>query len=564
MAALTGAYMESPIGGANALITGEVSEHTDDYYPFEDIESSADDGSSASASALPVTPETWAVTACGPDSFSDDWYGSIHIIPNPLALGAIATTVYKTVEVWSAYLTTTKALASIGETNATGVALSDQPAPPTVFGINESRVYRVTATATGNPTINALFQFNFPGETPILTVTGTRALIMDFAHNWQQPVRDIIEWKNNILIAKDGTEQRIPLRGMPRRWLEYLYTVFDTEKQRLKNALWQAQARSLVVPVVQDRTRTTADISADDTEVFCDTLYLGFHAGNMAMIIQDGNSEVFEVGNVEAYRLDSVTPLARAWTTGAAVYPARMCRIEAELKAPAITSTAADFQVRYEVLDEDTDSGLAPPYEGIYGGFAVAAYAPNWREPVEQSFTRKLVRHDNGISSPIIDDYHDQQRAVTRQLYTQFGRLPTRQLVRWAGTFFGAVQGALTWEPTWEADLTVTATIGTSAVTISVANTGHTDAHSPGRENIRIVLRDGTIFYRAVEDIGIVDDSTETVTIDTALAQTVEPDDIKIISFMQKVRSATPTAEFLWKTPEVMETTMAIMGVPAE
>lgn len=76
-------------------------------------------------------------------------------------------------------------------------------------------------------------------------------------HIPQVPVREVWEWKSNVLEAYDGTEQRIALRGAPRTMLSLSFVVTN---QLLLTRLWNSLliARSdFYVPEFQYATRTT-------------------------------------------------------------------------------------------------------------------------------------------------------------------------------------------------------------------------------------------------------------------------------------------------------------------
>ncbi len=562
MAVLTGTYVLSPLQeDDNAYLSSGLSGFDVDYYPFYEYISSSPSVWDEPTWNAPVDAETYAITMVKARSFADDYYGHIHIRPNPLNLGAVSTTMYRDVEVWNAFLDRSELLSTIGEVNTVGVTLLDQPDPPTTFGILESRVYRVKVDGDGNPVIAAEFQFNFASEQPTLLVTGSRAIVMPYLHNWRNPVKDTLEGKTDIMIAKDGTEQRVQLRSRPRRYVEYLYTVQGNEKQRIKNDLWQAQARRTIIPLFIDPVELSESISAGATNIpVVTTQYRDFDTDESLAIITDGiTSEVFEIDQDGGTFFIPKYPLALAWTKHTKVYPARLAALQDKQPVPTLTGTVSEFTVRYEILGDVGARGEAP-YFDVYDGAAVSGYEPNWRAPVDPSFTRELRRLDSGLADPVIDDYHDQQSSVTKQLYTTHGRLSTRERMFWA-----SIEGRWTnWEPTWESDITVIEEITEFDTILKVANAHHTSAYGPGHEDIRIQLWNGDVLYRGVTGIGEVGSVQENITIDSALGQTVQPGGIQRISYMQKVRANSDSIEMVWLTPEVMEVTVTYKGVPKE
>jgi hypothetical protein len=106
------------------------------------------------------------------------------------------------------------------------------------------------------------------------------------------------------------------------------------------------------------------------------------------------------------------------------------------------------------------------------------------------------------------------------------------------------------WVPTHAEDLILAATLASSSTILTVEHTGFTlfGVGRVGKRDLRIELKDGTVFYRQVLGASELDVENETVTIDSALGLNVELDDVSRISFMRLMRADSDEIEIHHET----------------
>ena len=145
--------------------------------------------------------------------------------------------------------------------------------------------YDITVGTSGPPNISVEVQFDFfnvADPLPIL-ITGTRAVKFDIVP--EVPVNETWEWLSDLMIATDGTEQRIALRGeMPRVELN-LKVRFDSSEsiRRFYSDLASSIGR-LWIPEYQYATRTTAASASGSLQVYYDNTQTDIRAGDYVLI----------------------------------------------------------------------------------------------------------------------------------------------------------------------------------------------------------------------------------------------------------------------------------------
>jgi hypothetical protein len=106
-------------------------------------------------------------------SYFEDFYFRVHIRPDRIALGSLASEQSRSIEVWNAWLTANP-LHAVNATGAEGMTLLGPAPPPTSFAANEARQYVLAVTPNGPPTVNATFTFVFGLDSGVLRATGRR------------------------------------------------------------------------------------------------------------------------------------------------------------------------------------------------------------------------------------------------------------------------------------------------------------------------------------------------------------------------------------------------------
>ena len=149
------------------------------------------------------------------------FFGIIHVIPRVKDLGAVISPTSYQVEIWNA---DEASHLGIGYTiaGASGVSLSGGPTWPAFLSPFSSSFVTVNVAADGDPVINTLITWLFPGFTGTdHRLLGVRITIFPIDVDWPSQIAEQYGYATDVLRSRNLTEQRRQLRSLPVRELTY-------------------------------------------------------------------------------------------------------------------------------------------------------------------------------------------------------------------------------------------------------------------------------------------------------------------------------------------------------
>jgi len=336
-------------------------------------------------------------------SYTDDYYYRIHISPNPLSFGNLVTTTTQSVILWNAYFET-KTLSSALLTNGDGISISSPVAVPSNLAPLRYITYDVTAHMDGPPLMDATYTVIIGGETMRLSITGQRIVPFLLPPNWRDGVTETFGFLTDVLRSQDGTEQRISLRGKPRRRFEYRFVAAGSQWQQLQPLLWGWHKYPFAVPVWTDRAILTADIAVGVVSIPIETsTSRSFVVGGLCALVQ--NSTVYEAGVIDAVNPTSITlrlPTTRAWAKGSALYPMVTANLPETLPMTRETDNVIVGNALFDCEVGTTDARLPVAAAAVtYGGVEVITAQPNWSGGLQHDNTQASEVIDNDTSWPV-------------------------------------------------------------------------------------------------------------------------------------------------------------------
>jgi hypothetical protein len=566
MVALAGQLAAAPIGGyVNPCVTSALRSSDPAWIGWP--VGASDVGIVPAAQLVRAVAQAHPRALNGVDgrSYADDFYDRIHIRPALIALGNLVTAQTRDIEVWNAYRTT-QTLDAVQAANADGITLDAPGALPLTFAPLQSRIWSVAVTTDGPPVIDATLQWLFAGPPPVqVGITGNRLTAWMVAPDWGDDLTETLVWLTDVQQAVDGSEVRQAARGAPRRQWEFPVIATGQERQIMESALYDWSSRTWALPVWVDATWLASPLAAGSGAIALDTTGHDYVAGGLAVLYSSATRyELVQVDEVAVGSLTLQHPTANAWPAGTRVLPCRTAQLTDYPKLSRQSDEQLSTQVRFQAAEECDYPAVAPAT--LYLGYPVLEQHTDEPEDLSVSYSRKVNRIDNDIGAITLDD----PSGVTWHSLPYYWRVQgradratLRSLLYWLQG-----RGNALWVPSWNADLTLTATVAASASTISVAWTGYTIFlhERPGRRHVRIELRGGTVFYRRITDAVVLDADTEQLALDSALGQNVTPDQVLQISFMALARLSDDTVELSHQHDSAGVATCAVtfIGVPKE
>ncbi|QFR59608.1 hypothetical protein P6F33_gp07 [Pseudomonas phage Quinobequin-P09] len=335
---------------------------------------------------IDLEPKTASVAWRMP-TFLDDYYFRVHVKPGVIALGNLLSSQIRTVEVWSAHLSS-KLLSSIGQVGTEGITFTQPVVPPTYFAALESRTYTINISTNGPPIVDAVYSFHFPSETPTLTVTGRRVVLWPFVPDTGYD--ETMEWKTDLLDSFNN-EQRLALREAPRQSFSHKFLLDEQQFSRAKAISTQWAHRVYGIAVWDEVTPLLNGLTAGSSFIAFDTANADYRDDDLIMLwASDTNLAALEITTVTPTGVNLKLPLDKSWPK-CYIAPLRFARtlsgVEYSRAANKYITAKAQFLV---TQNKDLgDNGTFPTYRG--------KPVMTDRSAVVGDLSEKIVRNDRHV-----------------------------------------------------------------------------------------------------------------------------------------------------------------------
>ena len=491
-----------------------------------------------------------------------DWFNKVHIQYSVLDMGNLLSTQVVEFEIFSTFFEP-RTLLSTTETGTEGLILGLPIPTPIPFAEWESRDFTLTISVDGPPTIEANYLFTFDNRAYSLDVLGRRVVSWFVPPNWQSPITERIEFSTNVIRAFDGSEQRFALRGDAARWFwDFRFNASDRTMRILENVAYAWGPRIWALPLWPQGVALTDDADPGEATIYCPTDNLDFHVDGLAVLTTLATPEVYEAIEIASLTSTSITAkreLTGTWPASSTlVYPVRTARMTGTPSMQRFTGGHVYGSVGFR-LEEPLRR--TPLTETTYRSFPVQTSKPDWAADPGIDYQRKLQEVDFGFSAPFVEDESGLSEPVTSFRWFFTTRAATEDFRQWLFARRGR-QKAI-WLPTFAQDLVVVSTVSNSATNIDVEVAGLKNYAAAGvhRRDLRIEMRDGTVYYRRASAYVEVDGNTERLSIDSPLGVTYQASDFALVSWMALVRLDSDSVEIAHYTGEAAASATVFRGV---
>jgi hypothetical protein len=217
--------------------------------------------------------------------------------------------------------------------------------------------------------------------------------------------------------------------------------------------------------------------------------------------------------------------------------------------------SVVSFNIVNPTVEAEADFAL------LYRGLPVLDRAPNSVKDISTEFKRDLDILDNLTGIVTYDDRSGFAHIIQDYHWLLNSRTDITILRQWLHARHGRLVPF--WSSTWTSDLDVVTQTGDTSTNIDIRYIGYASfmAQDVGRRDIKVILKDDTVFYRRITASADNGDETETLTIDSAFGQTIEVDDIHMISFMQIHRLDADAIELSWRKNDFVECSHMVRGL---
>jgi hypothetical protein len=560
MSTWTGVLVAAPLGAAAALGMQSLWDNgrPEFYAPTTEVTVTAL-AIGVPASGQP-SPEAMAVqVGAHAGAFSDDYYHRIYLQPTRIEFGNLVTQSTRTVEVWNAFPDPVTIDVLVGDT--TGLAVGFEP-PQRLHGL-EDIFYPVTATLDGPSFVDTTLTLHFSqgGERSVAISYG-RVLVFGLAPNWASGLTERIEWLTDVMTMRDGGEQRVRLRVDPRRSFEYEVWEHGADVGLIDLLLCAWQARIYAVPVWTDRGWLIAPVPAGSTQIAIDTVNHDYHAGGLAIVgVGARRTEALEIASTAQGSITLKRATTQAWPAGAWIAPARLGRLPSRQAITRPSAALSLARLRFDL--DDLTSSVGTLDAASYRGADVLVRRPNRIEDITAEYLRLLDVFDNDTGLPVVTDIPNRPYVVRSHQYLLRDRNDIAAMRAWLSARAG--RQAPFWMPTWERNFEIASPDAIDALSLLIVSQGFATyfQNLPGRQDIALLHRDGTWYFRHVTAFEYAGGVLERIVIDEALGRACQPDDFALCCFLELARLDSDAVELFFETDSIARLTLAARSVDA-
>jgi len=366
-----------------------------------------------------------------------------------------------------------------------------------------------------------------------------------FPYPPESPIDEELGFKTTILQSADGREQRVAIRRCPRQSFNLTFAVEDDAVRRnLQSQLFGWLAGVFGVPVWFEARRLTQGAAAADTVVYCDTQYADFRDGGLAIIWYD--EETYDALEIASHTASSITfssPLTQPFSAATAwVMPLRTALADPTISGARSPVGLDQFPITFRVLDNDAPATASvsafPSYDG-----RVLLNDPNFMDnpTVPRGLSMKVVVHDNEAGAPV--QYSDWLGPMGT---TQKGFFAATAQRRWEiRQLLHALRGPQVafYLPTFYQDLVAAGPFSSGSPNMDIENVGYTryiNGQAPAN-HVWIQLLSGVEYCKKILSSVVISDTVERLTLSEAWATTIQPQEIRRISYLPLSRIAEDT-----------------------
>lgn len=514
---------------------------------------------------LPTNPNPYPATGGGSVmSYFDDFYNRIYIEPLRIDFGAISEDMSSNINVWNAYYKQAVTLSNLSYDSSAGLSVTGGDTPLT-FSPLQARDLSLTATVNGPALLdeNLVFSFDLPWVYE-LPISGFRARMWAFEPNWPpsgQTYQIIYSFLTEILNSRSGKEQRIALRGNPRKSLSHECLLHGEQFRAYKDLMWYWQHRGFVTPELTRFIDAPYGMVGGSNEMILDTVPTWLVADTMLVLQYLSAREIRVVESVAGGLVTFKTTSGVDWPVGTRLYAGLSGNLATSISADRRTNNVAEMALRFDVTPLSEVWTEPPVAPATFNGRELFLKRPNWAQAVNSSMAHEIdeIDYDRGAvfrATPVAfgsesrkAGYLNRNAAEATELLDFFRRMRGRQ-----GEFY---------MPTWEYDFEPKVAAAGGSTAMRVAGTGLATSYgdSTVQKCMFILLNSGALITRKVLTVQQVvdgDGADSVITVEGTWGTTISTDTIVMSGWLPVWRLSSDALTFEWLTNSVAQVQMTM------
>lgn len=484
----------------------------------------------------------------------DDWYYRLHFLPPRFDLGNLAGDALRTLRLWNANFTAVT-VEGFEIENGAGITYTSSATVPGDIAPLQLVRYDFTISVNGPPVVEASAVWTIDGVAYTVPITGRRVTLFPFRPNWANRVKETLQWASTVYTAFSGREQRMSLRGQPRRIYEFNIRLHKSDVSLFDVLTFGWQGRMFSVPLWNEIGYLTADVAVGALLLPFDTSDFTAKPGGSVVAFRSAQDyEIFQIDEVLADGLVLAGETIKAWPQKSKVFPLMTSLMSANVSTTRRASTHLDAIIRFTGSPLDTVPRIdVVPADQLYLGEELYLRETNWRSALSITVEARGSVSDKGRGPIRAQPSATFPTVIRRFMWT----LKTRDDVSTLRAFFGRRVGRVNpvWMPSGADDFSLVGdvTAGETSVTIGFSEYQSLIANHPARTHVVFIMRNGTHYARRIQSVTSLPDGTSLLTLNEALSVSFTPADVKRVSYLGLYRLGSDDVDFEWFTDGVCE-----------
>lgn len=383
--------------------------------------------------------------------------------------------------------------------------------------------------------------------------------LLPFEPDWSSDVQVEREYKTDVIVSRNLTEQRKAARQQPRRAFEFETHLSPKDSKNL--ILWMgSKAQSLfAIPDFTRETELSSSALIAVSSISIPTPVPHWVRAGASLVIGSGRfaqKELLEIASVSGSTVNFTTLTTYAWPSGSKVRPAVLGTLDQQFKFSMATTRSGKVKFRFiEDPGAATEKYVSPPI--LFDGREVFLGKFNWRDSVTHEVEGQLatLAFELGVFSHVaFQDFNPRQVQGT---YSMFSKAEAEEFIEFLHRKRGRLQPF--WMPTWQEDMVAfsDSLSGTFALTVVGRNVFDLFEDSVSMNRVAVVMETGTIHFFTVSSVDLVGDNTR-LTFVQALPEALGPSSISRIHWMPLWRFSADKSVLKWATDSIAETKLAL------
>lgn len=372
------------------------------------------------------------------------------------------------------------------------------------------------------------------------------------------------EWLTEVLRPSAGLVQHRQLRDEPRVRVSFQGLSTGQARRLLENLLERNGARRWHVPLPGAGFALGAPLAAGAAGVPGATAGTLLREGGRVALVsvdQPRRAEVFTVSDVQPTGIVLGGNTVNAHPAGTRVLPVFEGRLGSIPSLSRFTGDAVPWAVEFELAEALPIAAVASPV--LYRTFPVLGLPLDWSSDPSWQSQRDVLREDNETGPVWTTDLLGQSRPEIKRQCTAVGPGEVAQMLGQLWALAGRANPV--WVHTHAHDLVLTAGMSDGSTTMDVEWAGlGTGPRPPGRRDLRIALRNGTVLHRRVTGVAAPSGNVERLTLDSSLGTAVTPADVLQLSWMSLCTQSADVVRINWWKHDVAQIELAFQAVPYE